>query len=127
MSKEKITYYKKRFLVSMWAYAVTILGSAYYLRHTEEGAFDLLISISPMIPIVFGTISMVRAVREMDELERAIEQEAMAVSALAVGLLSFSYGFLENVGFPKLDVIYILPAMLLGWGFAKIAIKRRYL
>ena len=127
MSKELQKHYMRRFMVSMFAYVATILSSVYYLKDIDIGVLERFIAVTPMIPIVFATISLVKAVREMDELEQRIQKEATVTAAIIVGLLTFTYGFLEGVGFPRLEVIWILPSLLACQGLAKIAITRSYL
>jgi len=37
-------------------------------------------------------------------------------SAIVTGLITFSYGFLENVGFPRFPTLFVFPLMILLWG-----------
>lgn len=120
------THHRNRFLAAMVAYIITLFASVSYLSGMEIGTLERFIAITPMVPIVFATISLLRAVRDMDELQRRVNQEATATSAIIVGLISFTYGFLEGVGFPKLEVIWIMPALILFWAIAKQIIYRRY-
>lgn len=126
MESKIVNKYLQRFFISMVAYMITIMASVYYLTGLEIGTLERFIAVTPMIPIVFGTISMLKAVGHMDEFQQKINHDAMAFSAIIVGLGTFSYGFLEGVGFPRLQVIWILPALILFWGLAKNIIARRY-
>jgi hypothetical protein len=56
-----------------------------------------------VIPAVLILASVVRAVALMDELQRKIQLEAVILSFCGTAILTFSYGFLENVGFPHLN------------------------
>jgi hypothetical protein len=41
-------------------------------------------------------------------------------------LLTFSYGFLENVGFPHFSWIWVLPLMVALWGLGGALASLRY-
>lgn len=127
MSKNLKKYYRHRVRISIAAYVVTILGSVTYLKNMEIGTIERFIAVTPIIPILFATIYLIRSVREMDELQKRIYQEATVASAIIVALLTFTYGFLEGVGFPRLEAMWILPSLLIFQGLAKIAITKSYL
>jgi hypothetical protein len=62
----------------------------------------------------------------VDELQRRIQLEAIGLSFAATGILTFAYGFLEDVGFPRLSFIWILPLMVMLWGLGLGLASRRY-
>ena len=126
MDEKFPTHHRNRFLIAMVAYCLTLMASVSYLSGMEIGTLERFIAITPMVPIVFATISLIKAVHDMDELHRRVNQEATATAAIVVGLLTFTYGFLEGVGFPKLEVIWVMPALIFIWGIAKTIIYRRY-
>jgi hypothetical protein len=51
---------------------------------------------------------------------------AITFSAVLTGLLTFSYGFLENIGFPKLPTFAIFPMLFVLWGIGLGYFTRRY-
>jgi hypothetical protein len=62
----------------------------------------------------------------MDELQRKIQLEAVVFGFCGTALLTFSYGFLENAGFPHLNWIWIFPLMAALWGLGQAIAARRY-
>jgi hypothetical protein len=62
----------------------------------------------------------------MDELQRRIQLEALALASDGTALLTFSYGFLENVGFPHLSLFWVLPLMCALWGLGAGVAGRKY-
>ena len=66
------------------------------------------------------------AFRRMDELQRRIQFEGLALAFGATSLLTFSYGFLENVGFPQVSWVFIAPLMIALWGLGCAWAGRSY-
>jgi hypothetical protein len=55
----------------------------------------------PFVPIIYQTITIIRAVSAMDEMKRKIVTEAMAFAGLATGFTCFTYLFLRDMGAPE--------------------------
>jgi ABC-type transport system involved in cytochrome bd biosynthesis fused ATPase/permease subunit len=111
--------YYKEFSISMAAYAIILIASItiskqFYLPQLAK----IVVVLVPMIPIIFVIIAIMRALRDSDELQQRVQLNAITFSAIATGLITFSYGFLENIGFSKFPTIWILPIMLLLWGLS---------
>jgi hypothetical protein len=51
---------------------------------------------------------------------------ATSFSAAVTGLVTFSYGFLENVGFPKFPTFFIFPMLIAIWGISLGYFSRKY-
>jgi hypothetical protein len=51
---------------------------------------------------------------------------ATSLSAALTGFITFSYGFLENVGFPKFPTFLVLPMLIAIWGISLGYFSRRY-
>jgi hypothetical protein len=54
-------------------------------------------------------------VRRLDEFLRLRSLEGLAIAAAVTAALSFSYGFLEGAGFPKLSMFWVWPVMCVVW------------
>lgn len=104
--------YYKEFALSMRAYVIAVIASSLVLKNVEfPKAAQITIALSPIIPIFFVIVVIIRALRDSDELIQKIQLQAVVFSAITTGLITFSYGFLENIGSPKLPTIWILPMM----------------
>lgn len=108
------------------AYAVLLVVSLTLLRTGHLGAWRYPVALLPVLPIPFGMLAFVRMLRRLDELQRRIEFDALAYSFGATMLITFTYGFLENAGLPRLSWIWVLPLMGVLWGAARIFAHRRY-
>lgn len=111
--------YFKEFLAAMTAYVVVLIGSIWVVENLDlPQAIQGLIAILPILPIFFVIIAILRKLRDSDELHQKVQSNAIIFSAVATAMITFGYGFLENVGFPKFPTIWILPMMFMLWGFS---------
>lgn len=121
--------YRNSLIIAFTAYGLALFGVNSYLSGT--GA-DLptwqmaLLVLVPMIPVYLFARAVVEFSRSWDELQRRKAMDAVLVAFVVVGFGTFAYGFLEGVGFPKLDTIWILPMLLAVQGLAQIFVARKY-
>ncbi|MEX3630073.1 MAG: hypothetical protein VB138_11965 [Burkholderia sp.] len=83
----------------------------------------ILVSLLPILP---GLGIYWAIVRRLDELQRRIELESLLIAFGGTALLTFSYGFLENVGFPSLSLFVVWPVMGVLWVLSSVCVSRRY-
>ena len=57
---------------------------------------------------------------------RRIHLEALALAFVGTALLTFTYGFLETTGFPKLSMFFVWPLMGAFWVIGCVLGLRRY-
>jgi len=123
--------YLREFIPAMLGYVLLILSSVYWLRFGQPPAhWRPAIALLPVFPIILVMRAMVRVIRDSDELERRIELEAVAISALLVGTGFFSAGLLAGAKVIALDgdavAVWVLPALCAIYGIAKCWAVRRY-
>lgn len=103
----------------MGAYVITLLASTLAIKNIDfPMSAQIIISLTPVIPIIFVIIAILRALGDSDELQQLVQLSAVTFSAITTGLITFSYGFLENIGFPKFPTIWMLPIMFFLWGIS---------
>lgn len=98
---------------------------------TESTFWRAVLAILPLLPILLVISALVRVIRDQDELERRIDLEAIAVSAMTTGLGFFSFGLLLSAGVgPKVDAdavaIWVMPCLFGTFGIAKLLVAWRY-
>lgn len=119
--------YAREFMIAMTAYVVTLIVSISILQRFEFAKFwQILISLIPAVPVVFVVVAMIRALKDSDELQQRVQLLATAFAAALTGLITFTYGFLENVGFPKFPTFLVFPMMIMIWGISLGYFSRRY-
>ncbi len=83
-------------------------------------------ALAPMLPGVWIALGMARAMRQFDELERRVLQEALSISFALTMLVTLGLGFLDMAGLPAVSPIYIPLFMGTVWFAAKLIIHRKY-
>jgi hypothetical protein len=128
--KEAGKRYTRRMLGAGLLYALFVFGASTLIRHSglhlPQWAI-ILLALTPVIPGVLMMVTYLTFVRQMDEFNRRIQNEAWLISAGVVGIGSFTYSFLEEwAHFPRVDLVWIFPALILAWGLALFFVRRRY-
>ena len=116
----------RRYLRAMWpimaGYAITLFDSV-PLRG--------LVAVLPVLPIGLMRLAAMRYLREIDELQRRIETEAIGIASLLVSLLYFAGGMLQKAKVIDLDaamaMIWVFPLLCGTYGIAKMILARRYM
>jgi len=109
-------HYVVRMLVGFAAYAATLVASQKMLaNHLDSVTARVLLSLAPMLPAIFICCVIVRSIAELDEMQRKVQFEALALAFAGTALITFGYGFLEGAGLPKLSMFAVWPLMASLW------------
>lgn len=108
------------------AYAIVLSVSLSFLKGYPESSWRIPFSLAPVIPIAFMMGAVIRGVRRMDEMHKQIQLEALVFAFCATMFLSISYGFLENVGFPSVNWMWVGFSMVALWGIGGAIASMRY-
>jgi len=126
--KQPLKIYMRDFGLSMALYVAAVFGINMVPGLEEMPKWQAaFISLIPIIPTLFAIKAVLVFHRSMDELHKQIITESIIIAFFLVGLGSFSYGFLEVVGFPRLEAIWIFPALIMTQGAAQFIVWRKYL
>ena len=122
----------RRYLIELFAcvgaYAAVLALSIVLLVTVTgtSGPVAAVVALLPMIPASAICWVVLRQLRRMDELHRRIQLEALAFAFAGTAIVSFSYGFLETVGFPRLPMFTVWPVMATLWIVGLRLANRRY-
>jgi hypothetical protein len=117
--------YKIRFAIAMIAYIAIIFPLVSAADHAH-GAWKIALALTPLIPLIAVFVSAIQMIRGIDELERQIHIEALAVAAGVTALLSVTYGFLEVAHFPRPSAWFTYAIVMLAWCIATPFVSRKY-
>ncbi len=109
--------------IATLTYAAVLAGTILLLQHHAAPSWFVL---APMLPALGVAWAILRQLRRIDEMQRRLQLEAIAVSFAATALITFGYGFLEGVGYPKLSMFVVWPLMATMWVLALGVGMRRY-
>ncbi len=127
MSKSAGRIYVKQLLLALAVYLLVLAVSITLLNASPHSAWwRIPLAVTPMVPAIFMMLAVMRFYNRMDELQRRMQLEALAFGFAGTAILTFSYGFLEGVGFPHLSWLFVWPLMGTLWILGKVIARRRY-
>ena len=119
--------YTKELTAALVVYGLLLAGSIQLLTHVDVARpWRDVIALSPMIPAAAMAWVILRELRRMDELQRRIQLEALGFSFAGNAILTFSYGFLEGLGYPRLSMFTVWPLLAVLWIVGLVLARRRY-
>ena len=114
------------FLIPMALYAAVLIPSCQFVKNHPDSPWRVPVAIAPVTPIAFIVLASVKRVRAMDELAQRKYLEAGAFAYPAMIVLSITYGFLQNVGMPAVNWMYVGVSMFLLFGLGQILAWLKY-
>ena len=121
--------YLREFIYSMIAYvftlSISLIGLGFFADYPLNPA-RIIVALAPVIPVIFMIFAFLRYLNGIDELQQRIQLLAIGFAAGTTSMLAFSYGFLENVGFPPISLMWVFPIMIGLWGIGLAFISRKY-
>jgi len=99
--------YLRELLGSLGIYALLLVAAIRFGRPMEEGVLRTIFLLSPMIGFCLGLWAISRHMNRLDEYLRRMLLESVALGAALTAGLTFTYGFLETAGYPKLSMFTV--------------------
>lgn len=104
------------FMSGLTAYVAVLIVSQRMLAVAgSDSTMATLLAVAPIIPALFICGVVVQVIRNLDEMQRKLQLEALALAFAGTALITFSYGFLEGNGVPKLSMFVVWPLMSTLW------------
>lgn len=118
-TKEQMKLYFVELGGSLAIYAAILVPALTYGPAIPSEPWRSLALVSPMIGFCLMLWAIARQVARSDEYQRKLQIENFALAAALAAGLSFTYGFLENAGYPRLSMFTVCGVM--GVGMAVIS------
>jgi hypothetical protein len=103
-------------LGALGLYVLVLVGSITLAKSMETGVARTGLLLSPVLPLGLAIWAIARHFRRVDEFIRLRSLESLSIAAGITAALSFTYGFLESAGYPKLSMFWVWPVMGAAWG-----------
>ena len=121
----------KRYYIELGAalalYVVLLVAAAMLERALQPSAPALLaFNLLPMLGAIASAWAIMRALRRMDELQRRVQFDAIALSFLGTALVTIGWGFAEGAGYPPLRAFAVWPIMAALWAMGTVIAQLRY-
>lgn len=109
--------------ISIVIYTLVLFGSITIAKPMENSWLRTLIVLAPTLPAFGAFWAIIRHFRRMDEYMRVWVLEVIALAGGITAFFSFSYGFLEGMGYPKLSGFIIYVIFMGSWGLITLLRK----
>jgi len=123
MHERRVTraYFLELF-TALAVYVALLLVSIRFGRPLPEGPLRTAALLAPMLGFALMIRAIARHVGRIDEYQRLRILESLALAFGITGAITFSYGFLETAGYPKLSMFTVW--MVMGASWAAVCIVR---
>ena len=109
------TRYLRELFDSIAVYIALLVPSVIYGPAMEPGPFKTAVLICPMIGFLLMIWAVARQVGRMDEYQRIVMLETFALAAAVTAAVTFTYGFMENAGYPRMSMFAVWGMMGSAW------------
>ncbi|MGJ9416371.1 hypothetical protein ACHAC9_01195 [Massilia sp. CMS3.1] len=106
--------YLRELFGALALYTVLLMLAITFGRPMAPGVLRTAILVSPMIGFGAAIWAIVRQVQRADEYVRRLLLENVSLGAAITAGLTFTYGFLETAGFPKLSMFIVWCVLCLS-------------
>jgi hypothetical protein len=118
--------YTRGLLIWMGVYIAVLFVSIRVIHAFPAGRWQAPVALLPMIPMFFTMRTILNYLRQIDEMQRQVQFEALAIGFAGTAFTTFGYGFLQTVGFPDVSWFAIWPIMAVFWVAGHFFAARRY-
>lgn len=117
-----------RFFSGMMGFAALLGLSLVVNERTDAGVYARwLIAFLPLMPFTLSIAALASQIKQLDEMQKYIQLQALLVSALVTGALAISVGILQaNELIPQAPVLWVPLVAVIIWGLASLLIARKY-
>ena len=113
-------------LIPLVLYLGLLAFSLSWIEEHPESAWRYPVALAPMLPGIWMTWGIVRAIRKLDELARKILLDGMVVSFCFTLVLTLSLGLLGMAGLPQPNAVYISLFMVVMLLIGKLLVTGKY-
>lgn len=112
--KEAARRYHIELFAGLGLYTLLLVAAIKYGPTMADPSRTALM-VSPMLGFAIALWAIIRQFGRMDEYIHLRSLQAIAIAAAATAGWTFTYGFLENAGYPRLSMFTVWPVMGAVW------------
>jgi peptidoglycan/LPS O-acetylase OafA/YrhL len=118
--------FRKEGLFALALYTATLFPSIWITQKFHHGWWRPPLAIAPILPCLLFVRALLRFYGRCDELQMRIHLQALAFAFGCTAILTLTYGFLQNVGFPNINFVWVWPLMGSLWAIGAAVAQRKY-
>ena len=119
--------YNRDMVLGFIAYGALLVPGLFIIDANPDAGWRYALAPLPMIPAVFMVMAYVRYYRTADELQQRIALESLAFAFGGTFLVTFTYGFLDHAGLPRINWWFVWPVMSTLWIIGGFLARKRWL
>lgn len=115
-----------RLAIAAAGFVIAFSGSLLFLERSSSGPLKI---IFPLITAAAGLVLIVvvgNALSTLDEMQRRIQIEALAIGFGVSALIILTYGLMGLAGTPQPSLLVVPAIMVFSWGIGKIWTRWNY-
>ena len=116
--RRKQWQYLRELGASIAIYIALLVPSLMYGPALTDSLLRTAVLTCPMLGFFLMIWAIARQVQRMDEYQRRLTLESLSLAAAITAAITFTYGFLENAGYPRLSMFVVWGIMGSAWGVA---------
>jgi hypothetical protein len=107
--------YLRELFGSIAVYGALLVPSIIFGAEMEAGTLKTAVLTCPIIGFLLMIWAIARHFNRMDEYQRIFTLETFALAAAVTAAVTFTYGFMENAGYPRLSMFFVWGVMGSSW------------
>ena len=119
--------YNRDIVVGFVVYGALMVPSIFLIDANPDAGWRWALAPLPMVPAVFMVMAYVRYFRHADELQQRIGLESLAFAFGGTFLVTFTYGFLDFAGLPRISWWFVWFVMGTLWIIGGFLARKRWL
>jgi hypothetical protein len=116
----------RRIILAGGLFLITLIASLELMDRVQDRSLQILLAVTPVIGFAFVVYAIGSALASLDELQRRIQTEAIALGFGFTAFTVVGVGLLSEVGLTQPGWIYVVFPMTLGWGLGKLWTMWKY-
>lgn len=120
--------YMRSMAISGALYVALVIAGALTMREFDPPQWArIVLAVLPIVPVAMMLRAILTFINSVDEFQRRMQMEAVLITAGVTAFGSFAYSFLEEwADFPRVSIMWVLPAMMVIWGVTLAIVRMRY-
>ncbi len=116
----------RRIVLAGGFFLITLLASLELKAYITAQPLQIALALAPALGFALVVLAVGTALASLDELQRRIQTEAIAIGFGLTGIAVVSVGLLREVGLEQPDWIFVVIPMVIGWGLGKLWTMWKY-
>lgn len=112
--------FRRRMVLSGVLFFIVFYGALYLLEQDFEQSAKVILALLPTLPAIYFVTSVGSAISSLDEFQRRIQLEAIAIGFALSMVVIMGYAMLGLAGVEQVSWFIVLVIMTAGWLVGKI-------